>query len=112
MQVSSLYLAASFIAIACSRPALAGEGVGAGHEIYQTQCSPCHFNQPRVNGLGPSLAGVAGRKAGSVSGFHFRPKLEASLASTDTLVAGLRCSQLDFRDVSRLAPSCTAFKVL
>src|ERR1044071_5392940 len=78
MQVSFLCLAASFIAIACSSPALAGEDVGAGHEIYQTQCSPCHSNQPGVNGIGPSLAGLAGRKAGSLSGFHFAPALQGS----------------------------------
>src|SRR5215475_10980569 len=76
MQVSSLYLAASFIAIACSSPALAGEDVGAGHEIYQAQCSPCHSNQPGVNGIGPSLAGLAGRRAGSLPGFHFTPALQ------------------------------------
>src|ERR1700756_1180273 len=78
MQVSSLYLAASFIAIACSSPALAAEDVGAGQEIYKTQCSPCHSNQPGVNGIGPSLAGVAGRKAGSLPGFHFTPALQGS----------------------------------
>src|SRR6187200_2632806 len=78
MRVSSLSLAASFIAIACSSPALAGEDVGAGHEIYQTQCSACHANQPGVNGIGPSLAGVAGRKAGSLPGFHFTPALQGS----------------------------------
>jgi cytochrome c len=78
MQVSSLYWAASFIAIACSSPALAGEDVGAGHETYQTQCSPCHSNQPGVNGIGPSLAGLAGRKAGSLPGFHFTPALQGS----------------------------------
>src|SRR5215467_3087978 len=78
MQVSSLYLAAGFIAIACSSPALAGEDIGAGHEIYQTQCSPCHSNQPGVNGIGPSLAGLAGRKAGSLPGFHFTPALQGS----------------------------------
>src|ERR1044071_2303005 len=78
MQVSFLCLAASFIAIACSSPALAGEDVGAGHEIYQTQCSPCHSNQPGVNGIGPSLSGLAGRKAGSLQGFHFTPALQGS----------------------------------
>jgi cytochrome c2 len=78
MQVSRLCLAAILIAIASSRPAVAAEDVGAGQEIYQTQCSPCHSNQPGVNGIGPSLAGVAGRKAGSLPGFHFTPALQGS----------------------------------
>jgi cytochrome c len=78
MPVSFRYLIASFIAIACSSPALASEDVGVGHEIYQTQCSPCHSNQPGVNGIGPSLAGLAGRQAGSLPGFHFTPALQGS----------------------------------
>src|SRR5690349_4234727 len=78
MQVSRLCLAATLIAIAPIRPAFAGEDVGAGQEIYQTQCSPCHSNQAGVNGIGPSLAGVAGRKAGSLPGFHFTPALQGS----------------------------------
>jgi cytochrome c len=73
MQTSRLYLAASLIALGCSGPAFAAEDVGAGQEIYQAQCSACHSNQPGVNGIGPSLAGVAGRKAGSLQGFHFTP---------------------------------------
>jgi cytochrome c2 len=56
MQISRLWLAANLIAIVSTSAALAGEDVGAGQEIYQTQCSPCHSNQPGVNGIGPSLA--------------------------------------------------------
>jgi alcohol dehydrogenase (cytochrome c) len=78
MQVSHLCLAASLVAIVSTGPALAGEDVGAGQEIYQAQCSACHSNQPGVNGIGPSLAGVAGRKAGSLPGFHFTPALQGS----------------------------------
>ena len=78
MQVSRLCLAASLLAIASARPALAAEDVGAGQEIYQAQCSACHSNQPGVNGIGPSLAGVAGRKAGSLPGFHFTPAITGS----------------------------------
>jgi cytochrome c2 len=78
MQVSRLCLAASLLAIASAFPALAAEDVGTGQEIYQAQCSACHSNQPGVNGIGPSLAGVAGRKAGSLSGFHFTPAITGS----------------------------------
>ena len=31
-----------------------------------------------MNGIGPSLAGVAGRKAGSLTGIHFTPALQGS----------------------------------
>jgi cytochrome c2 len=63
---------------AVTSPALADADVGAGQEIYQAQCSACHSNQPGVNGIGPSLAGVAGRKAGSLSGFHYTPAISGS----------------------------------
>ena len=78
MQVPRLCLAASLLAIASASPALAAEDLGAGQEIYQAQCSACHSNQPGVNGIGPSLAGVSGRKAGSLSGFHFTPAISGS----------------------------------
>ena len=60
MQVSRLCLAAMLIAAAS--PALADADIGMGQEIYQAQCTACHSNQPGVNGIGPSLAGVAGRR--------------------------------------------------
>ena len=78
MQISRLCLAASLAAIASAGPAFAAEDVGAGQEIYQAQCSACHSNQPGVNGIGPSLAGVAGRKAGSLAGFHYTPAISGS----------------------------------
>ncbi len=58
MQVSRLCLAASLIAAVSASSAVAGENIGAGQEIYQAQCSACHSNQPGMNGIGPSLAGV------------------------------------------------------
>src|SRR5215813_346880 len=76
MQASRLCLTA--ISIAVASPALADANLGMGQEIYQAQCSACHSNQPGVNGIGPSLAGVAGRKAGSLPGFHFTPALQGS----------------------------------
>src|SRR5215470_3352588 len=83
MQISRLCLAATLIAIASIRPAFAGEDIGAGQDIYQTQCAACHSNQPGVNGIGPSLAGVAGRKAGSLPGFHYTPAISGSGLSWD-----------------------------
>jgi cytochrome c2 len=76
MQFSRFCLAA--ILIAAASRALADSDVGAGQEIYQAQCSACHSNQPGVNGIGPSLAGVAGRKAGSLPGFHYTPAISGS----------------------------------
>jgi alcohol dehydrogenase (cytochrome c) len=106
MQVSRLCLAASLLAIASSGPALAAEDVGAGQEIYQAQCSACHSNQPGVNGIGPSLAGVAGRKAGSLPGFHFTPAISGSGLTWDA-----KTFILFLADPSKLVPG-TAMTVM
>jgi len=78
MQTLRLCLGASLIVMASAGLALADNDVNAGQEIYQAQCSACHSNQPGVNGIGPSLAGLAGRKAGSLPGFHFTSALQGS----------------------------------
>lgn len=41
-------------------------------------CMVCHATAPGQNGVGPSLAGVAGRKAGAVSGFTYSPAMKSS----------------------------------
>ena len=42
------------------------------------QCAACHSVQPGKNGVGPSLAGVAGRKAGTAPGYAYSEALRAS----------------------------------
>ncbi len=37
------------------------------------QCAACHSVEPGKNGVGPSLAGVFGSKAGSVAGYVYSP---------------------------------------
>ncbi|AKH43658.1 cytochrome c2 [Altererythrobacter atlanticus] len=39
------------------------------------QCSVCHSTEPGKNGIGPSLAGIYGTKAGEVAGFKFSPAM-------------------------------------
>jgi cytochrome c2 len=78
MKTTYICCAISLVAVASMTPALAEDDISAGQEIFQAQCSACHSNQPGVNGIGPSLAGVAGRKAGSLPGFHYTPALQGS----------------------------------
>jgi cytochrome c len=43
------------------------------------QCAVCHkFKASEGNGLGPNLAGVVGRKAGTVAGFAYSPAMKDS----------------------------------
>jgi cytochrome c len=51
-------------------------GVGAraeedGDRLFRNTCGICHTLQPGQNRLGPSLAGIIGRKAGTVAGFDY-----------------------------------------
>lgn len=42
------------------------------------QCAACHSVEPGKHGIGPSLAGVYGTKAGDIPGYVFSDKLKAS----------------------------------
>ncbi|WP_226949242.1 c-type cytochrome [Rhizorhabdus wittichii] len=42
------------------------------------QCAACHSVDPGRNGVGPSLAGVAGRKAASLPTFNYSAALKNS----------------------------------
>lgn len=46
-------------------------------------CQSCHSVQPGRNGIGPSLAGMVGRKAASVEGFSYSPALRAANLTWD-----------------------------
>ena len=51
-----------------------GMGVRAeedGDRLFRNSCGICHTVQPGQNCVGPSLAGVVGRKAGIVQGFNY-----------------------------------------
>ena len=43
----------------------------AGEAIFKRYCAVCHTTQPGTNKIGPSLAGIVGRKAGSVEGYNY-----------------------------------------
>ncbi len=43
----------------------------SGEQVFQKNCAVCHSMVPGQNKVGPSLAGVVGRKAGSVPGFAY-----------------------------------------
>jgi cytochrome c len=42
------------------------------------KCAACHSMAPGVHLMGPSLAGLNGREAGSVEGFAFSPAMQDS----------------------------------
>jgi cytochrome c len=58
-------------------PAFA-QDAAAGERAFRTRCASCHSVEPGQNRAGPSLAGVVGRKAGSVEGARYSQALRDS----------------------------------
>ncbi len=70
--------------LAVSSLALIATGARAedpGEAVFKKSCAICHTVEAGKNKIGPSLAGVVGRKAGSVPGFTYS---EANKNSGDT----------------------------
>ncbi len=78
----------------------AAEKADAGQMLFNNACRTCHATKAGDNRLGPSLAGLIGRKAGSVEGFNYSPAmksagitwdektLDAFIANPDAVVPG------------------------
>lgn len=49
-----------------------------GQQVFEQRCTVCHSLQPAPGKMGPPLAGVAGRKAGTAPGFAYSTALKAS----------------------------------
>jgi cytochrome c len=75
MNKHDFFLPAFLTIFACGAgggPARAADAT-AGEAVFKSQCSICHSIQPGRNQVGPSLAGIVGRKAGQVPGFRYSP---------------------------------------
>lgn len=77
-----------FRKLACVALALAGvmdpayaDQAASGREVYAFRCRTCHGGTaPADTPLGPSLAGIAGTKAGSqASGLHSRALIDSGI---------------------------------
>lgn len=92
MIVASLSLAGLAASAAwAGAPAPAGDPV-KGKTVF-LRCAICHDVKPGVQKLGPSLAGLFGRKAGTVAGYNYSPAMKAakvtwSSATLDSYVTG------------------------
>ena len=66
---------------AMSAPALAQSGTG--EQIFHRYCFICHDTQPGKNKVGPSLAGIVGRKSGVEAGFSYSDAMESAHLTWD-----------------------------
>ena len=56
---------------ACFAVTSAAQAQDAGEAVFKRYCAVCHTVEAGKNKIGPSLAGIVGRKAGSVPGFSY-----------------------------------------
>lgn len=69
-QSKILAMAAGLAMILGTAPALAAGDAAAGEKVFN-KCKACHSLEAGQNRVGPSLAGVIGRKAGTAEGFKY-----------------------------------------
>jgi cytochrome c len=72
---AALVCAAAFLLAAGAARA---DGDAARGEKRFAECAACHSVENGVNGIGPSLNGVFGRRAGDLAGFRYSPALKRS----------------------------------
>lgn len=70
----------------------ADDQVAAGEKVFH-KCQACHSSEAGVNKVGPSLAGVVGRKAGSLADYNFSAAMKQATvvwdeASLDAFLSG------------------------
>jgi len=82
MTIAFLSVIAAHLAAAS---ALAAGNVAEGKRLYETRCLGCHGDGSNATTLGPNLAGIIGRKAGTgESGVHSRALTESNIRWDET----------------------------
>jgi len=90
-----------FVALLAA-PAVVHAAPPPNGKVAFAACAACHGTKPSEKRMGPSLAGIVGRKAGSVAGFTYSPamaksgiswteaKLDAFMANPRSVVPGTK----------------------
>lgn len=75
---SPLMLAAPFAVIGVAAMATSAAAGPTGQQVFEQRCTVCHSLRPAPGKMGPPLAGVVGRKAGTAPGFAYSTALKGS----------------------------------
>jgi cytochrome c len=65
-----------------SPASLAAGDPAAGQRVF-ARCAGCHSTSPGVNKIGPSLAGVVGRRSGTEAGYSYSPAMQGAAITWD-----------------------------
>lgn len=77
---ASAILVAAFLALGIGASAASAAD---GSDIFNDNCAVCHSTEPGTNKLGPSLAGVVGRKSASLQDYSYSPAMTKLGATWD-----------------------------
>jgi cytochrome c len=66
------------LAAAIAACATAAAAAPSGEAVFKQRCTVCHSIQPAPGKMGPPLAGVAGRKAGTLPGYAYSAAMKSS----------------------------------
>ncbi|MFM9841348.1 MAG: c-type cytochrome [Dongiaceae bacterium] len=80
-------MAAAPAMMLAAAPALAEGDVAAGEKLF-VKCKTCHALEAGKNKVGPSLAGLFGRGAGSLADFNYSDAMKASGITWDEATLG------------------------
>lgn len=116
--------AASAAGPAAASPASSPASALAAAPAAFGQCAACHSLEPGKHGIGPSLVGIYGTKAGDIPGYAFSPQLKASgltwddatldkwLAGPMKLVPGTKMTYAGLSDAGKRAQLIAWLKTL
>lgn len=65
------------LAVAAAAGGAQAQATDAGKQAFQ-ECTACHSTDKGVNGVGPTLAGIVGSRAGDVEGYRFSNPMKRS----------------------------------
>ncbi len=95
-------LAAAVVALA-SHGALAAGDAANGEKVFR-KCKACHSLEAGKKKIGPSLAGMFGRKAGMVDGFKYsKAMMESGIVWDETTVDAYLANPKSYIPKNRMA---------
>jgi cytochrome c2 len=72
------FIPGAIVALTLTGWAQAAGDPGKGKQIFDARCKACHSLEPDKHGIGPTLHGVFGRKAGGLADYNYSSAMKAA----------------------------------